>query len=383
MKRQRPSGAAGVQCLWRTPSAAREFQGAVSLHSHTMHSREGLDFIPRVLRKVRWAHAIVRMAERRHERRSGRPVGYDRAYWRPPLNPQAAYHLEAGQIRDALGLRPMVSLTDHDELEACRELQAIGIPCPYSVEWTVPYGATVFHLGVHNLPSASASALFAWMARYTAQPREELLAEILAALDEQEGVLLVLNHPFLSEERLERADHVRLLMQFLARHGLRMHALELNGLQPASDNREVVRLAGESGIPAISGGDRHCLEPNANVNLTNAGTFGEFVHEVRHEGLSRVLFLPQYRESIAARYIHFIWHAVRTYPDMPGRERWTDRIFFEPFGQPGVAVPLSAEWTDGGPAIVRGFVSSIGFLAAPHMRGALRLAFGEQGEVGA
>jgi hypothetical protein len=144
-----------------------------------------------------------------------------------------------------------------------------------------------------------------------------------------------------------------------------------------------VRLASETGFPVISGGDRHCLEPNANVNLTNAGSFDEFVDEVRTDGWSRVLFLPQYRESIAARYINFIWHAVQTYPDMPGRERWVDRVFYEPFEQPGTIVPISSAWTNGGPAVVRGFVSTIGFLAAPHMRGTLRLAFGEQGEVGA
>jgi hypothetical protein len=333
------------------------------------------------MRKVGLIHTFFRLAESGYERRTGRPVGYERAFWRPPLNPQAAYNLEAGQIRDTLGLQPLVSITDHDELEACTELQAIGIETPCSLEWTVPYGATVFHIGVHNLPADSASEFHRRMAQYTSQPRESLLTEILAALDESSNVLIVLNHPFVNEERLDRAAHVRLLMDFLASHGKRIHALELNGLQPASDNCEVVRLASETGIPVISGGDRHCLEPNANVNLTNAGCFAEFVHEIRREGLSRVLFLPQYQESIAARYIQFIWHAVRTYPDMPGRERWIDRIFYEPFGQPGAIVPLSSEWTNGGPAVVRGFVSAIGFLAAPHCRGALRLAFGQQGEV--
>jgi len=348
-----------------------------------MHSREGLDFIPRVMRKIGFVHTIFRLAEGRYERRTGRQVGYDRAFWRPPLNPHAAYELEAGQIRDTLGLEPIVSLTDHDEMEACRELRAIGIPAPYSLEWTVPYGATVFHVGVHNLPPDSAAAFQKHMAEYTACPCEALLREILAALQESSDVLVVLNHPFLNEERLDRVSHVQLLMQFLADYGRYMHALELNGLQPASANCEVVRLSFETRIPVISGGDRHCLEANANVNLTNAGSFTEFVHEIRHEHLSRVLFLPQYQESIAARYIHFIWQAVRTYPEMPGRERWIDRIFFEPLGQPGTVVPLSSEWTNGGPAIVRAFISTIGFLAAPHMRGALRLAFGEQGEVSA
>ena len=379
-KRQRSDLAADVRCLWRMPSAPRHFQCAVSLHSHTMHSREGLDFIPRVMRKMGFVHTIVRLAESRHERRTGRAVGYDRAFWRPPLNPQAAYNLEADQIRDTLGLQPLVSLTDHDELEASTELRAMGIPTPYSLEWTVPYAATAFHIGVHNLPPDSIAAFHAQMVQYTAQPRKALLTEILAALDESSHVLVVLNHPLINEERLNRASHIRLLLEFLAGHRRYIHALELNGLQPASDNCEVVRLASETGIPVISGGDRHCLEPNANVNLTNAGSFPEFVHEIR-EGLSRVLFLPQYRESIATRYIHFIWHAVRTYPDMPGRERWVDRIFFEPVEQPGTIMPLSSAWTNGGPDLVRGFVSAIGFLAAPQMRGALRLAFGEQGEV--
>jgi hypothetical protein len=366
-----PSGS--VQCLWRTPSAPGRYRCAVSLHSHTLHSREGLDFIPRVMRKIGVTHAIIDQVESRHMRRTGRCIGYDRAFWQPPLSSHAAYSLEAGQIAGKLGLKPLVSITDHDEIEACAQLRAIDIPVPYSVEWTVPYAATVFHLGIHNLPEDMAVELHAAMARYTSEPHETRLAEILAALDDVPDVLIVLHHPFLNEERVDRPSHVRLLMQFLSAHGSRVHALELNGLQPASSNRQ----------PVISGGDRHCLEPNANVNLTNAATFTEFVHEIRHDRQSRVLFLLQYRESIVARYIEFIWQAVRTYPELPGRERWGDRIFFEPFDRPGVIVPLSSEWTNGGPAAIRGFISTVGFLAAPHMRGALRLAFGRQGEVGA
>ena len=382
-QRQIPCDLADVRCLWWTPSATRHFQCAVSLHSHTMHSREGLDFIPRVMRKIGFVHTVFRLLESRYERRTGRHVGYERAFWQPPLNPQAAYNLESDQIRNTLGLKPLVSITDHDELEACRELRAIDIPAPYSLEWTVPYGATVFHLGVHNLPPDSAALFHAQMARYTAEPREALLRDLLAALDAFRDVLVVLNHPFQNEEQCDRASHVQSLMEFLASYGQYMHALELNGLQPASSNCEVVRLSLETGIPVISGGDRHCLEPNANVNLTNAGSFAEFVYEIRREHLSRVLFLPQYRESIAARYIHFIWQAVRTYPEMQSRERWVDRIFFEPYDEPGVIRPIASEWTNGEPAVVRGFISAIGFLATPHMRGALRLAFGEQGEVSA
>src|SRR5262245_30829067 len=142
-----------VRCLWREPRAARGFSTAVSLHGHTLHSREGLDFIPRVLRHVRPAHAMLQRLEAQHVRETGKPIPFQRAFWQPPLHPRAAYDLEAGQIDNLLGLRPMVSLTDHDNLHACAELDTIGVSVPYSLEWTIPYEKTVFHIGVHNMPS--------------------------------------------------------------------------------------------------------------------------------------------------------------------------------------------------------------------------------------
>ena len=373
--------ASNVQSLWRYPSAARDAATAVSLHSHTMHSKESLDFIPRVLAKIpAIAHRVHRISERRRAA-SGHGIAFERGFWRPPLHAQAAWELEAGQIRNTLRLEPLVSITDHDDLEACADLQAIGIPAPYSLEWTVPYGPTIFHIGVHNLPAEQARGFAAEMARYTVAPEPHLLATLLAELDALPDVLVVLNHPFCCELRVDRAGHIPWLRQFLQQHLSRLHALELNGLQPASDNREVIRLAEENGIPTVSGGDRHCLEPNANVNLTNATTFAEFVNEVRRERLSRVLFLPQYREPIAARYIEFIWHAARNYPELPGRKRWVDRIFYD-HERDGV-VPLAAFWPEGGPWALRYFIAAVGFLATPHMRATLRLAFGEQGQVGA
>ena len=158
-----------------------------------------------------------------------------------------------------------------------------------------------------------------------------------------------------------------------------MHALELNGLQPASDNREVVCMAHEAGLPVISGGDRHCLEPNANVNLTNASTFVEFVHEVRRDRLSRVLFLPQYRDALATRYIEFISQAVETYPELTGRQSWMDRVFYD--HERDELQSMSALWPAGAPLPIRGFVSTLGFLAT--RRATLRMAFGLQGEIGA
>lgn len=370
-----------VDCLWRTPAAARNYRTAVSLHSHTVHSRESLDFIPRVLRKVPPLQASVARAIERRRMQSGRTVDFERAFWRPPLNALAAHTLESAQIGDSLGLRPLVSITDHDDLEACADLRTLGIPAPFSLEWTVPYGATVFHLGVHNLPPERARALATEMARYTAAPAPGLLADLLAELDAIANALVVLNHPFCSELRTTREIHTVELRGFLAAHGGRIHALELNGLQPASDNRATIRLAGELGFPVISGGDRHCLEPNANLNLTNAESLDEFIDEVRRDRLSRVLFLPQYQEPLAARYIEFLWHAVKPYPQAPGRERWLDRVFYD--CETGGVRTLATLWPNGGPWALRQFIGAVGWLATPHVRATLRLALGAQEPTGA
>jgi hypothetical protein len=371
--------AGSVACLWKNPHAVRGYTTGISLHGHTLHSREFMDFVPHVFAKLPFAGGALDALSERRRRRSGLTISYHRAFWRPPLHAHAAHDLEAAQIREKLGLNPLVALTDHDDLEACADLHALGIRVPYALEWTVPFEATVFHLGIYNLPPEHARGFAAAMAGYTSQPEPHRLRELLAELDALPDVLIVLNHPVCCEFRIERAAHVARLRQFLQLYGTRMHALELNGLQSATDNREVVRIAAEVGLPVISGGDRHCLEPNANVNLTNATTFVEFVHEVRRDRLSRVLFLPQYREALATRYIEFISQVVKTYPELTGRQSWMDRVFYD--HELDGLQSLSDLWPEGAPLPIRGFVSTLGFLAT--RRAALRMAFGLQGELGA
>jgi hypothetical protein len=89
-----------------------------------------------------------------------------------------------------------------------------------------------------------------------------------------------------------------------------------------------------------------------------------------------VLFLPQYREPLAARIIEFIWHAVKNHPDLPGRERYMDRIFYDHETR-GVQ-PLSAIWPAGEPGALNALIAAIGFLANPGVRATLRRAIGRQ-----
>jgi hypothetical protein len=365
-------GLHSVHSLWREPAIRDRFRTAVSLHSHTMHSRESLGFVPRVLRRVPAARVALQKLQDRHYRLKGAPIPFERAFWRPPLHPHDAHGLECGQIWNLLGLLPLVSITDHDTVEACAELHAIGIDVPWSVEWTVPYQETVFHIGVHNLPPEKARELESEMNAATATPTPEKIAGLLDAMHAMEDVLVVLNHPFSCECRMEGPAHAALLQRFLDEYSPWLHALELNGLQPAAANSATIRLAAARSLPVISGGDRHCTEPNANLNLTNARSFAEFVHEIRDDGRSCVLFLPQYRSSIATRYIEFIWQAVRTYPDFPGRQQWMDRVFITL--ESGETVTFGSRWPDGGPLVIRAFVSAMGLLASPGMRAMLSIA---------
>src|SRR5262245_16459583 len=126
---------------WGDGPASAKFDTGVSLHGHTMHSRECLSFLPRYLRNVPGLAQIVCHYERTPHR-----VDFSRAWWTPPLTPASALDLERKQIA-GLGLRPIVSLTDHDDIQAGLSLSVTSDPrrTPLSVEWTVPYSRTFFH----------------------------------------------------------------------------------------------------------------------------------------------------------------------------------------------------------------------------------------------
>ena len=94
-------------------------------------------------------------------RRPGFPWISARAYWTPPLTPKLAYETEKNQIEDVLGLKSLVSLTDHDNIEAPLWLRGERetAQTPISLEWSVPFQGTIFHLGVHNLPGGQAQSI--------------------------------------------------------------------------------------------------------------------------------------------------------------------------------------------------------------------------------
>ena len=368
-----------LHLLWRDRSSLDRFRRGVSLHSHTLHSKESLAFVPRYTAGVPVVANAIRQQEERYRARSGRALDFSRAFWRPPLAPREALELETKQI-EKLGLDAMVSLSDHDDIQAGVHLSVLDSDAPISVEWTIPFAPSFFHVGVHNLPAREAQTLMTRLAEITADPRRERVQEMLAALNEFPQTLIVWNHPAWDEARIGSIEHAQLLGQFLERFGHLIHALELNGLRPWSENRQVMRIAERSGHPLISGGDRHGLEPNANLNLTNAGSFDEFVEEIRRDRHSDVLFMPQYREPLRVRMIETMWDIVRDYSDFPSdRRRWNDRVFYEQ--DDGVVRPLSAIWNGGEPWPVRWFLHGLRATKSPQVRSALKLALADGQEI--
>jgi hypothetical protein len=359
--------------LWENSNTVKQFSAAVCLHGHTMHSAECLSFLPAYLHHV---PGISRIAS--HYQRGPRPVDFARAYWTPPLSPASALRLEHDQIAN-LGLRPMVSLTDHDNLEAGFALQVTrdAGEVPVSVEWTVPYRRSIFHLGIHNLPPATARHWMSAMAAYTAAPDEAVLPRILRACARNPDTLIVLNHPFWLEEGVTESDHRLALPGIVEACGPWLHAFELNGTRRWHENAATIELARARSTPVISGGDRHACEPAACLNLTNAGSFAEFAAEVR-AGHSSVLFMPHYREPMALRLLEASWEILRPYPENPGRERWTDRIFYR--GEGGAARPLSAIWHGRVPWILRPATGMVQFFASSQLRGALRFLLSRRAE---
>jgi len=356
---------AGVSLYWRHPEITGQFRSAVCLHGHTMHSEECLSFLPRHLRCVPGISQIVQSYERGPD-----AVDFSRAWWTPPLSPASALQLERQQIA-GLGLLPIVSLTDHDNIEAGMALQitANRRHTPVSVEWTVPYQRSIFHLGIHNLPPEAARSWLSTMSMYTLSAEEDLLPGILSELAAVPEVLIVLNHPFWIEEGVEEADHRPALERLLRRCNKWLHAFELNGTRRWHENQDVVALAAEWSRPIISGGDRHAGEPSACLNLTNARSFADFSAEIK-AGHSTVLFMPQYREPMPLRILEASRDILRSYPEYPGREHWTDRVFYR--NEDGLVRSVAQIWGGQVPWVIRPATAMLEFFTRPSLRVALR-----------
>ncbi|MCU1251351.1 MAG: hypothetical protein JWQ49_4380 [Edaphobacter sp.] len=344
-------------------------------------SKETLDFLADMGTEFKLLRPIFANRERYCRDVHGFELNYAASYWTPPLAPRTAFDLERGQIEDRLQLPALVSITDHDDIEAPLQLRSASYASriPISVEWTVPYMNTSFHLGIHNLDSLTARNWMRTFAEFTAAPSAPHLNEILSELHALPSVLIVFNHPAWDLYNVGAERHLHCVNEFLKGSSQFIHALELNGLRSWQENRQALAIAQKWNQLVISGGDRHGVQPNANTNLTHALNFDEFVHEVRHERISHILFMEQYAEPWKYRILQSTLDAIRNYPDFPeGTRNWDDRVFHP--DSEGIMRPVSQLWPGDGraPIFVRYVLGAVRLLGVGPLSSSLRVAWNDR-----
>jgi len=340
------------------------FRSAVSLHAHTSHSREVMVDLPNYISQLPIIAGLFERELQESATASGRAVDFSKGWWHPPVSPRDVFESESHQIERRFGLHALVSVTDHDNIDAGFELQQrYASDCaPVSCEWTVPYGDDYFHLGVHNLPPRGAREWFGRLAACTARTGSESAHALLQDLARIDGLLLVLNHPLWDLAGVGAGLHLARLRAFLEQYRGLIHAVELNGFRSRKENGGVRTLSIECGLPLVSGGDRHARAPNAMVNVTPTATFAEFADEVRG-GTSHVVIMPEYHRNLAGRKLAAASEVLRRYRGHPaGTQRWFDRVSCEFRGK---VRPLSHYWPTGGPLWVRSAVALFRVVTSP------------------
>ncbi len=135
----------------------------------------------------------------RHQRKASRTDTFrliSARLWTPPVTAREAYELERGQIEEVLGLSALVSLSDHDNIDASSRLRVLPefSDVPISIEWTIPSKKATSTWG--SQPAGAGWLLgdgrFGGLHRATEPAR---LKQLFAYLNGFEGVLVVFNHP--------------------------------------------------------------------------------------------------------------------------------------------------------------------------------------------
>jgi predicted metal-dependent phosphoesterase TrpH len=364
------------------PGVGRGFWSAISLHSHTRHSKEGLNFLPALSMRMPTLGAFVAGFLRRCVLVNGRPLDLSRAYWCPPLGPLDVFRSEENLVAARLGMRPLVSITDHDAVDAGLALGAVGLGdrAPVSLEWTVPYMETVFHLGIHNLPAGRAQEMLAAYAAYTRRPSPRRLSELLAWTAEDPATLIVLNHPFWKAHGTPE-QHDAALTALLSTCRAFLHATEVNGYRSWVENRAAVKLGEALDMPVIAGGDRHGRTPSALLNVSSEESFDGFVGQIRRDRRSDIVVMPEYLEHRVPRIFESTADVFRYAPDLePGGQPWTDRVFLTL--DDGTTRSLSEIWSRGGPWWLHACAIAARTLGGSTARSALRFRIFTEGEGG-
>src|SRR6185437_7335687 len=113
-----------ISYLWNDPQASQGYRTGISLHSHTNESKETLSSLAKFGSQYALMRRLMAKLERKSEANHGMRANYKASYWTPPLTPRRALDLESQQI-EKLGLASIVSLTDHDNINASVKLKSL------------------------------------------------------------------------------------------------------------------------------------------------------------------------------------------------------------------------------------------------------------------
>lgn len=344
----------------------------VSLHNHSACSRETLDFVPGIARRIPLVATLFEAGLTKYLRDNGTPLDFDEAFWRPPLEPAAVVDSERSAIAERLDLPALVALTDHDTLEGPRALSADPARAvPFSFEWTVPFGDSVLHLGVHNIAASRADAVHRELAACTKAQTRRPAIDLLAWLAEDPETFVIVNHPLWDLWSIGALRHEAALLSFLRRHRGYVHALELNGYRRWSENVRVLPLAEGFDLSLVAAGDRHGCRPSTMLTLAPVASFADFASWLRAGGPTTCLILPEYFDPLPARILQGARDVLGEHPHRVGMQRWIDRVFVVERGR---EIPVSTVWPHGGPLWLRTLVSVARLLGSDSLRPVYRLA---------
>ena len=339
-----------------------------------MHSKESTAFVARIAKKSKLFNWFIHRQMSKYTELMDLNRQAGRMWWTSPWSPGQALRIE-GSDRGT-GLKALVSISDHDNIEAPLQLQMIADnrDAPISVEWTTPFEKTYFHIGVHNMHPRWAVEMMQRMADRTAHPDRAGLREIFHELASHPDVLIIFNHPYWDQPWLGAEYHDKAMRAFIAEYKPYLHALEINGLRSWTENRKVLKLARQLGMPLISGGDRHGREPNATLNLTNAATFAEFVEEVRGGARSPILVMPQFHDPLVLRVIQSMADILADHPEHAnGKVRWSERVYRH--CEDDTIKPFTEFFENGEPYAMRRVINGAHLLTSPRLRPAwMRMA---------
>ena len=242
----------------------------------------------------------------------------------------------------------------------------------------MPFEYGFFHVGVHNLPPDRAVEITKTLLDYTfveENHSNENLQAMFAMLNDLPGVLVILNHPIWDIELVGPRGTkccLRTLLRRTAGGYMRSRSMVF---AHGRKIKRVIEMAEALGIPIATGGDRHGCKPNTVINLTNADTFEEFVHEIRVEKKSEVVMMPEYEQPLHSRQMQSFAEILKHYPEFEeNRQKWFERVFFDTGDGKGVVSLSSHGWRLGGPKWLRAAIWTLGFLGSPEMRPFFRVA---------